>query len=184
MDDSHHISRTHFVLTPLPSKIMPDTQPAPPSDVSSDVTPQIKVKVGSRLRPVSARALSRISNLPSWVALLISGNATALFTIRGESDAYAPLLLGAGIALFWSRRRSNLISRAGRWIYLALFSLLIWERSLPHEVSVNGSWISVDHSLALMACSVLIYSVGVTAWFMDRRTTEAHQHDNEREDTP
>ena len=116
---------------------------------------------------LSAQFIFKLSSLPSWIAILVGGCASVLFYLRGEADVYAPLMLGSGLALLWGRRHSSWLSTSGRWVYIFIFSLFIWERSMRHAVFFQGDWLMLERSFGLMICGVMIYLVGGAAWLMD-----------------
>ena len=76
------------------------------------------------------------SIFPSITATLIGLTASYLFWSQGEADAYAPTLMGLGLALLWRLRTPYWWNAISRWLYLMLFALFLIERAPSHSVFI------------------------------------------------
>ena len=106
------------------------------------------------------------SIFPSITAILIGATSSYLFWSQGEADAYAPLLMGLGLALLWRLRNPSWWNAISRWLYLILFALFLIERAPAHSVFIDESWIEVSLSPGLYLCGVSCLFVGISAWLI------------------
>ena len=106
------------------------------------------------------------SIFPSITATLIGLTASYLFWSQGEADAYAPTLMGLGLALLWRLRTPYWWNAISRWLYLMLFALFLIERAPSHSVFIEGSWVEVSLSPGLYLCGASCLFVGISAWLI------------------
>ena len=110
------------------------------------------------------------SIFPSLIALMIGLTSSYLFWSQGESDAFAPALMGGGLAMLWRLRNRYWWNAIGRWLYLCLFALFLIERAPSHPVFIEGHWLEVNLSVGLYLCGFSLSLVGISAWLIDPLT--------------
>lgn len=107
------------------------------------------------------------SSFPSITAFLIGLTASYLFWSQGEADAYAPTLMGFGLALLWRLRSHKALNALIRWFYLILFAFFLIERAPAHPVFIEGAWLEVNVSPGLYICGFATLFIGFSAWLID-----------------
>lgn len=120
------------------------------------------------------------SSFPSLIAIMIGITSSYLFWSQGESDAFAPALMGGGIAILWRLRNRYWWNAIGRWLYLCLFALFLIERAPGHAVFIEGQWLDVNLSVGLYLCGASLVLVGISAWLIDPfnpRSVDAHHRE-------
>lgn len=106
------------------------------------------------------------SVFPSITASLTGLTASYLFWSQGEADAYAPTLMGLGLALLWRLRNPHWWNAISRWLYLIIFALFLIERAPSHSVFIEGNWVEVSLSPGLYLCGISCFFVGISAWLL------------------
>ena len=113
------------------------------------------------------------SIFPSLIALMIGSTSSYLFWSQGESDAFAPALMGGGLAMLWRLRNRYWWNSISRWLYLCLFALFLIERAPSHSVFIEGQWLDVQVSIGLYLCGISLILVGISAWLIDPASASA-----------
>lgn len=144
-----------------------------PTSVEKEFKPrltatQTAVKILGEKTVAIAKVEVAPSSFPALISLILGGTSSYLFWSQGEADAFAPLFLGGGLALFWRDRKSSRRDALIRWSYLILFCVFLLERAGSHPVSIEGQWLMIPRSIGLYLCGFGSLLIPVAAWSNER----------------